>query len=242
MLNEYDSRVQWKDLISGVMTQKDCNACWAFSSALSFSDRLRIRCIKTGDSSIQPLIRKIDIGQGLTILNALDPLYMVQNKLSCTTEDQYICNMSCGGGYIDSAMKYLTIHGCQTLGESLLYKSRGYYRVNRHATPQSAGQIDQNVMDISVDIVNNGPVVAGFDVYKNFWDEEYDKYYDHTEGPLVLKHAVSIVGWKYHRPTSQSYWICRNSYGKDYMDRGYFYILRGYNFCGVESSVYGSIC
>lgn len=49
-------------------------------------------------------------------------------------------------------------------------------------------------------------------------------------------HAVVIVGYGVDTDGS-TYWIVKNSYGKDWGESGYFRVLAGENLCSIESSV-----
>lgn len=241
--SEFDSRRQWPGCISVPMDQKKCDACWAYSTVLSLSDRLRI---KYGRDGVSPLF-----------VSNLSPQYMVANSMECTDDDQLICKMGCKGGYIDSSLRYLQINGVPTIADQaqetpLLYRSKG----SKHLTlPVSGGgspllafssrrggsQITiQNTKLMSHEIMRSGPIIAGFDMYQNFYDEEYNNYYTETKGRIVIKHAICITGWKLGSD-GRSYWICRNSYGTNYMDNGYFYLPRGINFCNIESDAYAPI-
>ena len=51
-----------------------------------------------------------------------------------------------------------------------------------------------------------------------------------------VNHSVLLIGWGQDDETGMKYWICRNSYGPDYGERGNFRIRRGLNDCGVESN------
>lgn len=256
--DSFDCRERWPNCISHPMDQKDCNACWAFSTVLSMSDRLRIKATKSLeegqgepiDPSLSYLFERIELGRGQRMTNSLSPHYMVENKpSSCSTakgSNHFMCNMGCRGGYIDSALKYLETEGCSTIKDHLnksprfpLYLALGSYKINPYENPTTPQEIEANTRRMSLDLMTHGPIVVGFEVHQNFYDEEYNHYYTTIKGPVILKHAVSVIGWK-RGPDGRSYWICRNSYGPSYMDGGYFYMPRGRNFCGIESNAYAS--
>ena len=60
----------------------------------------------------------------------------------------------------------------------------------------------------------------------------HDPFCDPTE----LNHAVIIVGWGFST-TNKLYWIVRNSWGKEWGDSGYAYVLGGENTFGIETDV-----
>lgn len=83
-------------------------------------------------------------------------------------------------------------------------------------------------------LMTRGPLLAGMAVYPDF--EEYDaktQIYVHKHDPtqrLLGGHAVMIVGWGTETSSSgkrTDYWICKNSWGEDWGDDGYFRVLRG---------------
>ena len=83
---------------------------------------------------------------------------------------------------------------------------------------------------IAYHIFHYGPVIARVnadceDFYLNYNNSKYiisshDPFCDPTE----LNHAVIIVGWGFST-TNKLYWIVRNSWGKEWGDSGYAYVL-----------------
>jgi hypothetical protein len=84
-----------------------------------------------------------------------------------------------------------------------------------------------------------GPVTGCFEVYQDFIDFFYNannrtKVYHHTYGPEVDGHAVAIVGYYEDvQDPDSSYWLCKNSWGIDFGDDGYFRI--GFGECLIET-------
>jgi hypothetical protein len=79
----------------------------------------------------------------------------------------------------------------------------------------------------------NGPVTAAFADYQDFDDffnNPNNKYrvYRHTTGFKNSGHAVIIVGYDH----DQQYWLCKNSWGDNWADGGYFRIA--YGQCGID--------
>jgi len=66
-----------------------------------------------------------------------------------------------------------------------------------------------------------------------FFGKVYAHHGPHAE--LVGYHAIVIVGWG--EENGVKYWLVRNSWGSKFPDQGYFRILRGVNFCGIESQL-----
>lgn len=94
-----------------------------------------------------------------------------------------------------------------------------------------------------VELVTNGPVAVGFEVYPDFmayksgiyshtFDEELHSSYGFNPFELT-NHAVLVVG--YGEQNGQKYWIVKNSWGTNWGQNGYFWIKRGNDECGIES-------
>ena len=92
------------------------------------------------------------------------------------------------------------------------------------------------VISYSVDEMKNalmnGPVAAYIKVYSDFFAYSsgiYVRTSDHVEGG----HIISIVGWD----DDQNCWICKNSWGDDWGEDGWFRIRKGTNESQIEAAV-----
>ncbi len=73
--------------------------------------------------------------------------------------------------------------------------------------------------------LQNGPIVAGFQVFEDF--QAYTGgVYEHTTGKLLGGHGVVVVGYD----DAEQYWICKNSWGTDWGEDGWFRIKWGTGF------------
>lgn len=215
--DSFDSRQKWPHCIHPIRNQEQCGSCWAFGAAEALSDRF---CIAGKDV-------------------VLSPQYLV----SCDT-----ASYGCQGGFLPSTWKYFANHGVPT-DKCVPYTSGGghapkcpgntchdgskaeFYKVK-------AGSIVQpkDVTSIQNLIYSSGPVEAAFSVYQDFMSY-HSGVYRHKTGGLEGGHAIKIVGWGNDNGTP--YWIVANSWGPSWGLKGYFWILRGHNECGIESNVIG---
>ncbi|KHJ99398.1 papain family cysteine protease [Oesophagostomum dentatum] len=86
-----------------------------------------------------------------------------------------------------------------------------------------------------MEIMTNGPVVATFQIYTDFYYYKRGVYV-HTTGYNQGVQAVKILGWGTENGTD--YWLAANSWNTDWgEDGGYFRILRGANHCEIEQNV-----
>jgi len=79
--------------------------------------------------------------------------------------------------------------------------------------------------------LQNGPLVATFDVYYDFFSYETGVYHWDHSSPWAGGHAVAIVGYD----SIQQYWIAKNSWGAGWGESGYFRI--GFGEVGIEQEV-----
>ncbi len=90
-------------------------------------------------------------------------------------------------------------------------------------------QIEQTTTAMKTVLANGYPFVIGFNVYESFWNTGSDGIValpDPKKENLDGGHAVLVVGYK--QINGQLYWICRNSWGKEWGDNGYFYMPERY--------------
>ncbi len=141
-------------------------------------------------------------------------------------------------------------------------------------------EVNNNVTDIQNEIIQRGPVTTGFIVYPDFQDRfgssgmggqlykpgtdplgssaESLIYMWDGKGEPVGGHAITIVGWGTFKDQNDlfiPYWICLNSWGREWgtngypsaerresyptklNEGGYFWMVRGINNCGIENNV-----
>jgi Papain family cysteine protease len=73
-----------------------------------------------------------------------------------------------------------------------------------------------------VALLQNGPIVAGFQVFEDFLDYT-SGVYEHVTGGLKGGHGVAIMGYD----SDEQYWICKNSWGTEWGEEGWFKIKWG---------------
>ena len=219
----FDARTQWPNFVHPIRNQERCGSCWAFAASEALSDRFAI----ASNGSVNVVLSPEDL-------------------VSCDSGD-----MGCNGGILSQAWKYLSETGivsdkcfpytagqgqpspcppagqCAAQGETYKkYKAQDYYRL-------------ATVQDIQKAIMTNGPVEAGFEVYKSFmayksgvYSREWWQFWDELMGG----HAIKIIGWGVQ--DGVEYWLIANSWGTTWGLDGFFKIKRGVNECQIESTVY----
>jgi C1A family cysteine protease len=73
-----------------------------------------------------------------------------------------------------------------------------------------------------------GPVSSCFIVYQDFFSYK-SGIYKHVTGGQAGGHCVTIIGYN----DNPGYWICKNSWGTDWGEQGFFRIA--YGECGIDS-------
>jgi C1A family cysteine protease len=83
-------------------------------------------------------------------------------------------------------------------------------------------------------IAAKGPMVGSMAVYQDFFSYTTGVY-RHVSGALAGYHAIGVVGYS----EAEKCWICKNSWGPDWGDAGWFKI--GYGEGGIDSefAMYG---
>uniref|UniRef100_A0A0G4GGZ6 Peptidase C1A papain C-terminal domain-containing protein n=1 Tax=Chromera velia CCMP2878 TaxID=1169474 RepID=A0A0G4GGZ6_9ALVE len=102
--------------------------------------------------------------------------------------------------------------------------------------PRSLGEVNRAIM---LELVNNGPLVASFQVCDDFHEHKEGIYYHGSEDRDGCGgHAVELIG--YGEEQGRKFWIAKNSWGVSAHVGGYFKIARGVNHLGIESKVVGA--
>jgi len=205
------------DWTTPIKDQEQCGSCWAFGALAAYEARMKLAATNHG----------------------LMPDLSEQHLVSCSPG-------SCSGGYMDVTADWIVCNG--TVDEicfpyiamngscyescfdrdSRKYKGEGW----------SWASGDRNIIDedrIKQEILAGGPVAAAMDVYTDFYIYN-GGVYQYTTGAFEGGHCVAIVGWG--KEGSTDYWICKNSWGTEWGEAGWFRIKMGEVNIGLEAVAY----
>ena len=195
-----------------VKNQRSCGSCVAFAAVGATEGQLKIQASNPSwnvDLSEQQLFSCGGglCGWGWYISSALNRLR------DYGTPDEACSPYQSGDGYDRS---------CPTkCSDGSDWQSRAYKISGWNWIGSSPSAIEAALM--------NGPLVAAFDVYTDFFYYGGGIYH-HTWGSLEGGHAIVIVGYD----SNEQYWIVKNSWG-NWGESGYFRI--GFGEVGIEQEV-----
>jgi len=204
-------KVDWrqKGIVTPVKHQKNCGACWAFST---------VEVVE----SMQALQRGV-----------LTPL-SVQQVIDCSKNG----NMGCNGGDTCAALSWMMSRKLvpesqypTTLVDGTCRLQSGTTGVEIAGNYTCENLIGSEKKVISI-LANHGPVVAAVDATN--WQYYVGGVIQYNCDANV-NHAVQIVG--YDQTATPPHYIIRNSWGPDFGDKGYLYVAIGSNLCGIAREV-----
>lgn len=118
-------------------------------------------------------------------------------------------------------------------------------------------QLSNNTDTLKDNIINNGAIAVYYYSIESCYSKDMISYCDDKDSSLGTSdqpHIVAIVGWddNYSRdkfdgsvkPKKNGAWLCKNSWGSDYQDNGYFWIsyecsgTQFYQFIMQDNSAY----
>ncbi|MEW6441336.1 MAG: C1 family peptidase [bacterium] len=210
----FPARVDWRDRdgenwVTPVKDQGACGSCWAFAA-------------------VAALESTIAIGSGNPTL-ALD--LSEQFLLSCSPG-------GCDGYWIGPTLSFLRTVG--TVDEPCFpYKASDSTPCSQRCSDWSDRIIQiaswtslPNSVDSIRAAINQSVVIAGFDVYADFYYYS-GGVYEHVWGELEGGHAVALVGYD----DVEHAWIAKNSWGAAWGDGGFFKILWGDSGIGSDGAM-----
>ena len=203
--------------VTPVKNQGFMGACWAFGNLAAFESAL---------------LRYTNKTYSLSVNNA-------QNSMLAYSK--YGCDDIFEGGLAETAIAYLIdwlgifpeeYDGYDELGKisSLLITPENIHIQNAVVIPPRKNATDNDLIKNA--LIKYGAVAvsqnANFDTSKYFNKSSSAQYYTGSKST----HRVCVVGWddNYSRnnfittPPGDGAWICKNSWGTDWGDNGYFYI------------------
>ncbi|MEE4312619.1 MAG: C1 family peptidase [candidate division KSB1 bacterium] len=207
-VKDIPSHLDWRDnngnWVTPVRDQGQCGSCVAFSELGQIESWWKIRNANTDTV--------IDLSEQIIL--------SCSNAVTCAH-----------GGYMSSVLEWVKLNGVP-LEECMSYQALD-------GIPCSNACDDWQAQSVTIpgwgwvsyekDIVANiksalyrHPVSASFTVYSDFYGY-HSGVYEHVYGNAEGGHAILIVGWD----DEEQSWICKNSWGVDWGEEGYFRIKWG---------------
>jgi|GEM_PF-3486454 len=203
-------RINWT---TSIKNQGPCGSCWAHASIAVMETMIKI---------------------GLDNPD-LDLDFSEQFMISCSEG-------GCGGWFMDSSAAFLKSTGVPR-EECFPYVAQDVACDLRCSDWQEQIEKipDWNWVSGFPQVVNptlikqkllKGPLLVAMTVYDDFMYYSRGAY-EHVKGYLIGDHAVVLMGWD----DKDRCWICKNSWGRDWGESGWFRIRMGKNECGIEDSL-----
>lgn len=195
--------------------QDICGSCWAFGALAGLESYVKIWA---NDSTLD-----VDLSE--------------QYMLSCSPGD-------CSGWYWTSTLKWLKENGA--IPEScLVYEADDTIPCDNKCSEwrdfligiDGYHKVSSNITVIKSALVQYGPLPCTMYVYEDFYPNYTGGVYQYTWGDFVFGHCIAIVGYDdTWGGEDEGYWICKNSWGTEWGEGGWFRIA--YGECNIEKGVY----
>lgn len=204
--------VDWrlKGYVTPIKNQGQCGSCWTFST--------------TG--AIEGLLAKS--GEGLVPLS----------------ESQIVdCDKlgnGCNGGTMDLGFEYARQNGLESEVNYPYVPVDGHCNYNKkQALYKIGGHIDVKGGELGLQkaVAEQGPVSVAIDAsHHTFQLYGGGVYEDKDCSETQLDHGVLVVGYN-TTMDGKDYWIVKNSWGEDWGNQGYIYMVRNRgNNCGIATT------
>lgn len=199
-----------KGAVNAVKDQKSCGSCYAFASTAN-----------------------------------LEGLYFRRNNQSMTFSEQQIVDcdnidQGCNGGLMENTFTWLKQYGMMSDKD---YPYRGYEGTCKQDESKFILKIGgYNLLETKDEdhirdfLYMNGPLAIAMNANMlQFYTGGVLEGDDYLCDPDSINHAITLVGWGVEGNTP--YWICKNSWGVNWGEEGYFRIVRGKGACGINTYV-----
>lgn len=208
---EYAKSRDWRDWVTDIRDQGNCGSCVAFGTIAAIECQARIQYNKP---SLDINLSEADLffcGAGRKCSHGWWPSYALDYAKSKGISDEKCFP------YQDHDMD------CNICDD----KSDRMLKIDEW---QEIVKVDQRKAWLD----KRGPMVACMAVYRDFFYYK-NGVYSHATGDLAGYHAICCIGYN----DDEEYWICKNSWGADWGEYGFFKIAYGQADIDTKFAMYG---
>ena len=210
-----------KNYMTTVKDQASCGSCWAFSAIGTME----------ATYNVEKGLYNLEIYSGKRVAYSLIlqyPDFSEQDLLSCSGAG------TCAGGSSSGAVDYIENYG--VVSETCFPYTAQDDPCNRCpnwskllSTINGWGWITQSTVDEQAikNALQDSPLSSWMQVYSDFYHYKSGVYELTPAGVYEGGHLVVLVGYN----ETEDCWICKNSWGEDWGNKGYFKIKIGE--CGI---------
>jgi cathepsin B len=261
MIVNFDGRDTWKEYLTPIYDQKNCAACYAFSTISCLSDRYALQTLLQVKPFFNPLASVICF----TSADSVGDFEKLTKDLNLLQKyERTRVNNACKGDTIYSIGNFLYHTGAienscvpmKNIQDTMEVKGRlptcsnvqGIAQTDclNKTTPQrvwpislfysiSGNNMEDTINHIKIEVMKWGPMTVAFKVFKDFLDYDGKSIYIPKNGQTAIGgHAVKLIGWGIDPDKQTPYWLCANSWGVKWGDEGYFKIVQGNDLLELE--------
>jgi C1A family cysteine protease len=207
-----------KGAVTPVKNQGQCGSCWAFSTIGNIEG-----------------VNFVTKGQLIGLSE--------QEEVDCSKT-----SYGCGGGWpfwamsdilngyngvIDTEAGYPYTAEDGTCAESTADQGTQIKSYKSYCTEDTAACAEDAMASL---MVSTGPLSACLDAGPmQFYSGGIDNPTDCD--PSAIDHCITIVGYGVDSASGLSYWKIKNSWGTDWGENGYYYLVRGTGACGINKVI-----
>lgn len=155
-----------------------------------------------------------------------------QNVIDCYS------NSTCFGGFPEKTLQWVKTHGINS------EKDYPYKEKHTNCAPKFSKlinisfneiiQVNNSEAALKEALSTNGPIIVSLYVTSRWRFYKSGVWYD-RQCSEVTNHSMLLVG--FGTDNGKDYWLIKNSWGKDWGDKGYIKVARNKheNYCGITS-------